>query len=90
MNKRLRKAVKLAEQKLNEASCAVQNIERFLTFARFDRDEPQVSACNGDEIILEYCGREIPIETAIDIMEYAGYITPDDFYNGGRLLYGLD
>lgn len=79
MNKRLRKAVKDAELKLNEADCAVRNIERYLTFARFNRDEPRVTACNGDEIVLEYYGREIPIERAIEIMEYSGYITPDDF-----------
>ena len=79
MNKKLRYAVKKAETKLNEASCAVQNIERYLTFSRFDRDEPQVSACNGDEIILEYYGREMPIEIAIERMEQYGYITPDDF-----------
>lgn len=79
MNKKLRKAVKDAELKLNEANYAVQNIERYLTFARFNRDEPQVTACNGDEIILEYYGREIPIERAIEIMEYSGCITPDDF-----------
>lgn len=79
MNKKLRHAVKNAETKLNEASCAVKNIERYLTFARFGNTEPQVSTCNGDEIILEYYGREIPIEIAIDIMETTGYITPDDF-----------
>ncbi len=79
MNKKLRNAVKLAEQKLNEASCAIQSIETHLTFARFDRIEPQVSACNGDEIILEYYGREIPIEDVIARMEETGYITPDDF-----------
>ena len=80
MNKKLRYAVKNAEAKLNEASCAIQNIERYLTFVRFDNIEPQVSACNGsDEIILEYCGREIPIEEAITRMEEIGYITPDDF-----------
>jgi len=79
MNKQLRKAIKNAETKLNEADCAVQSIEKFLTFARFNRDEPQVSACNGDEIILNYYGREMPIERAIEIMEYSGYITPDDF-----------
>ena len=79
MNKKLRQAVKLAESKLNEASCAIQGIEKYLTFARFDRIEPQVSACNGDEIILEYYGREMPIEDAIARMEETGYITPDDF-----------
>ena len=79
MNKKLRYAVKNAEAKLNEASCAIQNIERYLTFVRFDNTEPQVSACNGDEIILEYYGHEMPIEDVIARMEEAGYITPDDF-----------
>ena len=78
MNKNLRKAVQLAEQKLNEASCAVQSIESHLTFCRFSGTEPQVSVCNGDEIILEYYGREMPIEDAIERMEQVGYITPDD------------
>ena len=63
---KLRHAVKNAEAKLYEASCAIQNIERYLTFARFGNTEPQVSACNGDEIILEYHGREMPIESAIE------------------------
>ena len=79
MNKKLRQAVKLAESKLNEASCAIQSIDRHLTFARFGNIEPQVSACNGDEIILEYYGREMSIEDAIARMEETGYITPDDF-----------
>lgn len=79
MNVKLRKAVKKAETKLNEASCAVQCIEKYLTFAQFDMVTPQVSACNGDEIILEYYGRELPIKTAIEIMEDSGYITPNDF-----------
>ena len=79
MNKKLRQTVKNAEVKLNEASCAIQSIETCLIFARFGNEKPQVSACNGDEIILKYYGREIPIETAIDIMKTTGYITPDDF-----------
>lgn len=79
MIKKLRHAVKKAETKLNEASCAVQCIENYLTFARFNGDTPQVSACNGDEIILEYYGRELPIEIVIERMEDCGCITPDDF-----------
>ena len=79
MIKKLRCAVKKAETKLNEASRAVQCIGKYLTFARFNGDTPQVSVCNGDEIILEYYGREMPIETAIERMEEYGYITPDDF-----------
>lgn len=79
MNKKLRHAIKQAETKLNEASCVIQNIERCLTFCHFGGTEPQVTACNGDEIILEYYGRVMPIETAVERMEYSGYITPDDF-----------
>lgn len=79
MNKKLRQAVKKAETKLNEANCALQCIEKYLTFARFNGVTPQVSACNGDEIILEYYGRELPIEEAVERMEEYGYITPDDF-----------
>lgn len=79
MNKQLRNAVKKARCKLNEASGAVQCIEKYLTFHRFSGDTPQVSACNGDELILEYYGRELPIEVAIERMEDYGYITPDDF-----------
>lgn len=79
MNKKLRQAVKTAELKLNEAECAVQLVETHLTFARFCGETPRVSACCGGEVILEYYGREMPIETAIERMEYSGYITPDDF-----------
>ncbi len=80
MNKKLRKAVQKASDKLNEADCAVQVIERHLTFSRFDGQEPHVSVCNGShEIILEYQGREMPIEEAIERMEEYGYITPSDF-----------
>lgn len=79
MNKKLRNAVKEAEKKLNEASCAVQSIESHLVFCGFGGTLPQVSACNGDEIILEYYGREMPIEEAIERMEDYGYITHDCF-----------
>ena len=79
MNKGLRNAVKKAEEKLNEASCAIQNIEPHLTFCGFGEIKPQISACNGDEIILEYYGREMPIENAIARMESVGYISRDDF-----------
>ena len=79
MNKKLRASVSKAFEKLNEADCAVQAIERHLTFARFKDEEPKVSACNGGEIILEYRGREMPIEEAIERMEEYGYITPYNF-----------
>ena len=79
MNKKLRNAVEKAKRKLNEASCAVQEIETHLTFAQFNGDTPHVSACNGDKIILEYQGKELTVEDAIERMEEYGYITPDDF-----------
>jgi len=79
MNKNLRDAVAKAEQKLNEANCAIQAIEPHLTFARFGSEKPKVTACSGDGIILEYRGREIPIKDAIKRMEEYGYILPDDF-----------
>lgn len=80
MNKELRQAVKEAESKLKEADAAIKNIERYITFYRFSRQaEPRVIAYNGVDIVLEYRWREIPIERVIEIMEDAGYITPDDF-----------
>ena len=79
MNKKLRNAVEKAKKKLNEAGCAVQEIETHLTFAQFNGHTPHVSPCNDDEIILEYYGREMAIEDAIERMEDYGYITPDDF-----------
>lgn len=80
MNKKLREAVKKAKGKLNEANCAIQCIEKYLTFAFFkDDDTPHISACTGEEIILEYHRRELDINQVIDIMENTGYITPNDF-----------
>ena len=46
---------------------------------QFNGDTPHVSACNGDKIILEYQGKELTVEDAIERMEEYGYITPDDF-----------
>ena len=79
MNKNLRDAVAKAEQKINEADFAIQEIELHLVFARFESEKPKVTACSGGEIILEYRGREIPIKDAIERMEEYGYILPDDF-----------
>ena len=79
MNKRLRNSVAKALKKLNEADRAVQAIEKHLTFFRFEGEEPSVSTCNGDEIILVYRGSEMSIEEAIERMEEYGYISPDDF-----------
>lgn len=79
MNKRLRNSVTKALKKLNEAESAVQVVETYLVFSGFRGDEPHVSACNGDEIILEYKGFEMSIEEAIERMEEYGYISRSDF-----------
>lgn len=79
MNKKLRGCVAKASKKLNEADCALQAIESLLTFSGFKDCEPSVSACSGDEIILEYKGFEMSIEEAIERMEEYGCIRPSDF-----------
>lgn len=76
----LRTAVKKAEEDANRLSFSLQEIERHLIFCGFGQeDEPQVTICNGDEIILVYRGSEIDAQTFIKIMEEVGYITEDDF-----------
>ena len=79
MNNGLRRSVKEALKKLDEADLAVKAIEKHLVFSGFRGDEPCVSACNGGEIILEYKGFEMSIEEAIERMEEYGYISRSDF-----------
>lgn len=79
MNKRLRNSVTKAFRKLTEAESAIQVIDTHLVFSGFRGDKPQVSACNGGEIILEYKGFEMSIEEAIERMEEYGYISRSDF-----------
>lgn len=76
----LRKVVKRAESETNKLSLYLQDIERHLVFIGFNEDElPQVTMCNGDEIIAVYKGSEIDAPTFIEIMEERGYITKEDF-----------
>lgn len=76
----LRTAVKRAEAAANRLSFSLQEIEKHLVFVGFRKDDtPQVTICNGDEIILVYRGSEIPIPEVIDIMEEVGYITKENF-----------
>lgn len=80
MYKALRNAIKKAEKKTNEANIALQGVNKHLTFKGFNQDdEPELSMCSGDELILEWHGGEIDRNTIIDYMEIVGYITPDDF-----------
>lgn len=78
-NKELRKAVKKALEYQNKANCAVGVVNRLLKHEGFNYNEPIASICPGDEFIVEYIGKEIFIEQAIDIMEERGYLIPEDF-----------
>lgn len=82
MNKRLRNAIKKAEEKQNEADLALQAVCKYLTFSGFRGDEPNLSMASGNEIILEWYGSEMNVNEIIDRMESVGYITPDDFIGG--------
>lgn len=76
----LRKVVKRVESEANKLSLYLQDIERHLVFIGFNEDElPQVTMCNGGEIIAVYKGSEIDAPTFIEIMEERGYITKEDF-----------
>ena len=80
MNKKLRNAIKKAENKQNEADLALQSIWEHLAFSGFkDDNEPILSMASGNEIILEWNCSEMDANEIIDCMESAGYITPDDF-----------
>lgn len=77
---KLRNALAKALSKLTEAECAVSALQPFFTFREFYAgEEPQVTACSGGEIILEYKGHEMSIEEAIERMEDYGFISKYDF-----------
>lgn len=78
MNKKLRNAIKKAEDKQNEADLALQAVFKHLAFSGFS-DEPNLSMASGNEIILEWNGSEMNVNQIIDRMESVGYITPNDF-----------
>ena len=76
----LKAVVMQAETDANRLSFSLQEVERHLVFRGFqENDTPQVTICNGDEIIAVYNGSEIDAPTFIRIMEEVGYITKDDF-----------
>lgn len=82
INKKLRNAIKKAENKQNEADLALQSIWEHLAFSGFRDNEPNLSMASGNEIILEWNGSEMNANEIIDRMESVGYITPDDFIGG--------
>ena len=53
MNKKLRNAIKKAENKQNEADLALQSIWKHLAFSGFRDIEPNLSMTPGNEIMLE-------------------------------------
>ena len=80
INKKLRTAIKTAEDKYCEADSAVQKVRNHLVFKGFDfDDEPNIAMCNGNELILEYNGGELNANQIIDCMETKGCISKEDF-----------
>lgn len=75
---RLRDAIVRAYDLHHQADSAISIVASLLTFRDFD-DEPTTSITSSDEMILEWNGYEMPIESALSIMESVGYIHPTDF-----------
>ena len=76
---RLRRAIDRAYDLQHLADSAVSIVASLLVFRDFDDDEPVTSITSSDEMILEWHGHEMHIESALDIMEKTGYIQPTDF-----------
>ena len=76
---RLRDAIDRAYDLHHQADSAVNVVASLLVFRDFDYDDPVASITSSDEMILEWNGYEIPIESALSIMERVGYIHPTDF-----------
>jgi hypothetical protein len=77
---RLRDAIVRAYDLHHQADSAVSVVASLLVFRDFNYDdEPVASITSSDEMILEWHGYEMPIESALDIIETVGYIRPTDF-----------
>ena len=77
---RLRNAIARAYDLHHQADSAVSVVASLLVFRDFDYvGEPIASVTSSDEMILAWYGHEMPIESALDIMERTGYIRPTDF-----------
>ena len=77
---RLRNAIIRACDLQHLADSAVSVVASLLVFRDFDYDdEPVTSITSSDEMILEWHGYEMQIESAVSIMERIGYIQPTDF-----------
>lgn len=76
---RLRNAIIRAYDLQHLADSAVSIVASLLVFRDFDDDEPVTSITSSDEMILEWHGYEMQIDSAVSIMERIGYIQPTDF-----------
>ena len=77
---RLRDAIIRAYDLQHLADSAVSIVASLLVFRDFDYDdEPIESITSSDEMILEWHGYEMQIDSAVSIMERIGYIQPTDF-----------
>lgn len=82
---RLRSAIVRAYDLHHQADSAISIAASLLVFRDFDYgDEPVASITSSHEMILDWHGHEISIESAVTIMERVGYIQPTDF----DLFYG--
>lgn len=64
----------------NRLDCAIQRVESLLQFQGFSFVEtPNACLCAGGVFILEYRGKAIFVEEALELMETRGYIVPEDF-----------
>lgn len=77
---RLRDAIVRAYDLHHQADSAISVVASLLVFRDFDYDdEPVASITSSHEMILDWHGHEISIESALPIMERVGYIQPTDF-----------
>lgn len=79
INKTFRNAVQAAYNAQRKADAALQEVNRLLKHEGFGWNYPNASICAGEDFIVEYIGKEMTIEDAIDKMETRGYIIPEDF-----------
>lgn len=79
INKTFRKAVQTAYNAQHKADVALQEVNRLLKHKGFGWNNPNASICAGEDFIVEYIGKEMTIEDAIDKMETRGYLIPEDF-----------
>lgn len=80
MKKKLKDAVSIAESKQLEADTALGEVYKLIKFVGFkEGDEPNVSMCSENEIILVWHGKECPANVFIQVMETEGHVSPEDF-----------